>query len=222
MNRSSNLSSPRAPRSLLALALLSVGLLSACGGDPQSSGSTNTNGETCDPGKMAPTVAWKRTGAVLSDLGRALSLAPDEVCSELGDTPCSSVHRVALGENDPFDRALYKPFAEPLGTTPLAAERAVLHACIKRVELDRAAAAPVVFTHLSLDAAKVDDTTQDGPFAKDAAELGRRLLSRELTAEEVTVLTDLALDDSGAPVSASDAATLACFTLGTSREFLFF
>lgn len=198
-------------------ALFTIGSLSGCGGDPEASGT----GGSCEASPVAPTVAWKRTGAVLADLGRAMSLAPDQVCNELGDTACAAVHRVALGENDAFEKALYKPFAEPLGTTPLALERVVLHACGQRVDLDRAGT-PVVFTHIDLNASSVGDTGADSPFAKDAAELGRRLLGRDLSAEEIAVLADLTVDDSGAKVSASDAAKLTCFTLGTSREFLFF
>lgn len=203
-----------------AASLLASLALLGCGSDPPSS--STTGGDTCEPGAAGPTLAWKRTGAVLSDLGRALALAPEEVCSELGATSCAQVHRVALGESDPFDKALYRPFAEPLGTTPLALERVVMHACVARVELDRAAAKPVVFTHLDLSAASVADAGPDSAFAKDAAELTRRLLGRDATAAELTVLADLAAPSAGDPVSASDAAILTCFTLGTSREFLFF
>jgi hypothetical protein len=201
----------------LAAALLAPAL-AACGSSEDPAGAA-----ACDPVAVAPTVAWKRTEAVMADLGRALALTPDEVCQELGTTPCATVHRVALGASDPFERALYKPFAEPLGTTPIALERAVLHACVRRVELDRSAGQPVVFTHMDLLAPSAGaELGPDSPFGKDAAEVGRRLLGRDLLASELAELEALAVDDAGAAVASDEVAKLICFTLGTSREFLFF
>ena len=63
--------------------------------------------------------------------------------------PCVAVHGVLLGDSDPFGNGLYSPFVEPLATTPLATERLILSACVKRAELD-AVGTPVVFTSLDL------------------------------------------------------------------------
>lgn len=168
-----------------------------------------------------PTISWKRTDVLITDLSRALELSESEVCNEVGVAPCAKVHAVTLGASDPFDKALYRPFAEPLGTTPLAAERVVLSACTTRVTLD-SAGAPKVFTSIDLGAASLGDVGPDSAFAKDANELGKRLLSRTLTADELTSLGALSKDDGGNAVSAADAAILVCFTIGTSSEHLFF
>jgi hypothetical protein len=36
------------------------------------------------------------------------------------------------------------------------------------------------------------------------------------------MVAELTVDDTGAPVAAADFAKLACFTVGTTTEFLFF
>lgn len=215
---------PSPSRLLPAAGALAAALgLAACGDSspPGETPTTTTTAGDCEASD--PTVAWKRTDAVLADLGRGLELTPEQVCLELGTAPCSAVHRVALGQSDPFDRALYKPFAEPLGTTPIAAERAVLHACVARVTLDASAADPVVFRQLDLTAPSAgEDLGAQSAFGQDAAEVGRRLLGRDLSDEEIGELAALAVDEGGAKVPASEVAKLVCFTIGTSREFLFF
>lgn len=211
----------RASTIFAAMAVLfSTGLVGCADTPKESPGPTPTN---CEASSAPATVQWKRTGAVLSDLGQALALDSSQVCQELGAISCEVVHRVSLGGNDPFDRALYKPFTEPLGTTPLAAERVVMEACVKRVELDEASTSPSVWKNLDLKAADISGNLgPDGGFYKDTLELGRRFLARDLSAEEIAELAVLAKDDAGAPVPSADVAKLVCFALGTSKEFLFF
>lgn len=211
----------RASPIVAAMAALFSAALVGCADTPKGSPApTPTN---CEPSTAPATVQWKRTGAVLSDLSQALSINPNTVCQELGAISCEVVHRVSLGGNDPFDRALYKPFTEPLGTTPLAAERVAMQACVKRVELDKASGAPSVWKNLDLNATDISGNLgPDSGFYKDTLELGRRLLARDLSADEIAELAVLAKDDAGAPVPSADVAKLVCFALGTSKEFLFF
>lgn len=200
--------------------LLSTALVGCADTPKESPAPAPTN---CEASSAPATVQWKRTGAVLSDLGQALALNPTEVCQELGVISCEVVHRVSLGGNDPFDRALYKPFSEPLGTTPLAAERVVMQACVKRVELDKASASPAVWKNLDLKSTDISGNLgPESGFYKDTVDLGRRLLARDLSADEIAELSVLAKDDAGAPVPSADVAKLVCFALGTSKEFLFF
>ncbi len=198
------------------LALLPLVVLLGCGAETD----TAPPAPSCADEAPVPTVTWKRTHVLVSDLSRGLELEPAEVCLELGTQACAEVHRVALGSSDPFDKALYAPFAEPLATTPLASERVVLAACVARVTQDRSAQ-PKLFTSMDLEADSVVDSGPNSAFARDVTALGKRLLGRGLSAEELATLAELTRNDAGEPIKASDAAVLACFTVGTSREFLF-
>lgn len=174
----------------------------------------------CEGDAPAPeSLQWKRISALENDLMSALDLAREEVCNELGLYRCALVHLVPLGSANPFGASLYEAVAEPLATTPAATDRIVLAACVGRVQRDRQAT-PAVFTHFALDglapvagAPEVTAMTQD---------LYRRFLQRDPTAEEIAIVAELAVDDTGAPVAAADFAKLACFTVGTTTEFLFF
>jgi hypothetical protein len=213
----------RASLIFVAMATLASAALTGCSDTPKESPSPTPTPTNCEVSSPPATVQWKRTGAVLSDLGQALALDSTQVCQELGVISCEVVHRVSLGGNDPFDRALYKPFTEPLGTTPLAAERVVMQACVKRVELDKASATPAVWKNLDLNSADISaNVGPDSGFYKDTVELGRRLLGRDPSADEIAELAVLAKDEAGAPVPSAEVAKLVCFALGTSKEFLFF
>lgn len=162
---------------------------------------------------------WKRAHAVEQDFARALELAPEAVCTELGSLSCvQRVHLASLGGHDPFSQGLYRPVDRPLVTTPLVLDRVALAACGQRVALDREGS-PVVFTALDLDG--------EAPAADSAAyrdtvtALYRRFLARDPVDAELATLRDLLVDDDGDPIAADEFATLACFTVSTTTEFLF-
>jgi hypothetical protein len=168
------------------------------------------------------TLQWKRAGAFEADLSRALDLPRDSLCREFGTASCvHDVHLVPLGGSDPFSTGMFEPAAEPLASTPTVVERIVLSACAARVELDRKAGSEAsVFKQLSLDG--------DAPAPEHeetralVTELFQRLLARDPGNAELATVAALARDDSGAAIAASDFAKLACFTIGSSAEFLFF
>jgi len=76
----------------------------------------------------------------------------------------------------------------------------------------------VVFTALSLGASPVTDVEADAT----AVILGRRLLQRDLEDSELAHLRDLTDDGEGNAVSARDYAVLACLTVGTMAETIFY
>lgn len=165
---------------------------------------------------------WKRYQAVENDLMAALELGRDEVCTELGQASCvQTVHRVALGGHDPFATGLYQPLARPLATTPLAIDRVVLSACIRRVELDAGGEARIFVKDRTLDLAGEAPSASDPAVEKTVVALYRRLLARDPSPEELEIVGELTVDDDGAPVSARDFAVLACHAIGTTSEFLF-
>jgi hypothetical protein len=198
---------------LLALPLA----LGACSSDDKSSPKPEpepTNTPTCEDVPTVETLRWKRVDAFIADLGRALELEGDNLCMELGLLSCENLYRLPLGGSDPFGAAIYDPPGAPMNTTSVLAERVTLAACANRVALDQGNS-PVVFKHVDLTATSLTSSSEG--VAAQVDELYRRLLSRDPTDDERTVVASLADGNSGA-----DFAKLACFTIGTTTEFLFF
>jgi hypothetical protein len=195
----------------------------ACGGPGEGAGPDmppDPPPAVCeDDVPAAESLQWKRVSALENDLMSALDLEREAVCNELGLYRCALVHLVPLGSANPFGASLYEAVAEPLVTTPTTIDRLVLAACTGRVERDRQAA-PAVFTHFDLAApAPAAGAPEVSEMIQD---LYRRFLQRDPTAEETAIVAELTVDGDGAPVAAADFAKLACFTVGTSTEFLFF
>lgn len=189
-------------------------LVGACKDDPADDASDGPQ-----PASTRNHLLWKRAHALEQDLSRALELDPSEVCTELGEYSCAElVHLTSLGGHDPFRQGLYRPLGQPLVTTPLVSERMALAACTRRVNADREGE-PKVFTDLDLDAAAPAPDTK--PFDATITTLYRRMLQRDPTAAERTLLGELALDGDGAAIPAADFAQLTCFTVATTTEFLF-
>jgi hypothetical protein len=194
-------------------------------GNGEAPSSTGTHSDPSTPGAQyatsrGNTMMWKRYAAIEADLMRALELNRDEVCKELGDRSCTrDIHTIALGGNDPFRSGINRPSSEPSGTTSVAVDRVVLSACSARARADKAAPAKV-FTALDLggsapapDAPGVEVTIRD---------LYRRLLARDPRAHETAIIRELLSPaEPDAPQSAEEFATLACYAIGSSLEFLF-
>jgi hypothetical protein len=167
-----------------------------------------------------PHLQWKRYAALEADLVQALDLPADQICTEFGLEPCiDTVHLAPLGGNEPFKSGLLEPTAEPLATTPAVIDRLLLSACGRRTELDRAGAAKV-FKGLALDGDA--PAPSDGRVQRIVTDLYHRFLARDPSAEEISAVAALVRDDDGHAVPAAQFATLSCFAVGTTTEFLFF
>lgn len=190
---------------------------------------------------------WKRARAVERDLTRALALREADLCNEFGVQRClraenaqnaqtwndatigprnawfdlvapGGVHLVPLGGNDPYFHGQYRPVDRPIATTPAALDRVVLAACARRAsrDADGTDSPPLVFTDLDLSAASV---APDAPaVAPTVTALYRRLLARDPSDAELGVLRDMLREG---PLSGRQFATLACYTIATTTEFLF-
>jgi hypothetical protein len=163
----------------------------------ETAGSSSSGAETeGEEQELTPStrsqLQWKRNAALERDLMRALDLAADQVCSELGSGSC----------------------------TPIVFDRVVLSACTNRATLDRDGT-PVVFTAIDLDGGAAPAAT-DEAYGSTITALYQRLLSRDPDPEELTTLERLTVGPEGESVSGYDFAVLACFTIGTTTEFLFF
>jgi hypothetical protein len=195
-----------------AAALSSV----ACSEDPKPSASEST----AVAESQHPHLQWKRYAALEADLMQALDLPADEICTEFGLESCiNTVHLAPLGGNEPFKSGLLEPTAEPLATTPAVIDRLLLSACGRRTELDRAGGAKV-FKGLSLDADAPPPS--DARVHKVVTELYHRFLARDPSDEERSAVAALVRDEDGHAVPGSQFATLSCFAVGTTTEFLFF
>lgn len=165
-------------------------------------------------------VLWKRHAAFEADLMRALELSSDDLCKELGQRNCiRDIHVIALGGNDPFRSGINQPAPRPLSTTSTVVDRVLLSACSARARADKAKPAKV-FTELDL-AGRAPSPDAPG-VAATVTTLYRRLLARDPRQSETALLkTLLDAGDSDAAQSAEEFATLACFAIGSSLEFLF-
>lgn len=190
-----------------------VGLLAvaACGGE--ADGATE---ESLTPSTRAR-LLWKRNVTLEQDIVRALELAPDEVCNELGTLSCTrEVHHVALGGAAPFSLGLHKALPAPMLSTAVVVDRVLLSACSNRVAKD-VEGPPVVFTAIDLDDAHAPDAN-DEAFVATTTALYRRFLARNPTDEEVEVLGEVVTEE----MTAREFAILACYSVGSTTEFLFY
>lgn len=168
-------------------------------------------------------VQWKRYATFESDLASALELDPASLCQEFGEASCiREAHLVPLGGNDPFDTGILQPAAEPLATTPAVVDRVLLSACGQRVALDRAAPVGQAVVFKGLDLNGPAPVASESAVSTTVVELYRRLLARDPSPREVDAVAELSAQPSGARVAAADFATLACFAVGGSTEFLFY
>ncbi|KYF56549.1 hypothetical protein BE08_36745 [Sorangium cellulosum] len=200
-----------APSLSLALAVSAA----SCAGDEPERGPA----PAAQPAARHARVHFKGGSRLRNDLAQLLQLDPDEVCNEFGTKSCSeSVHTVALGGLDPYRNQIFRSSPTTgLGTT-FVVERMALQACRQRAERDIAGgeASPLVWRDVTTAlgrAASVD--------ALYASALGRPPTARERDGFES--LYALALAE-GPDVAEAETgwATLSCFAVVTSIEFLFY
>ena len=177
--------------------------------------------EELEPTSPNPRVRFKGPQRLQMEIGRVLGFEQDEICNELGLYDCVGVHNVALGGVDPFGSALYSPTETSTPTTTLAVERLVLAACIERAKRDMTMPDPVIYGGL------VDgELDPDGePFESAVDTLYRRALQRHVKPDELVNLRLLYHRIDGhadAEAPAREWATLSCFSILTSLEFLFY
>lgn len=160
---------------------------------------------------------WKRNVTLEKDIMRALELESEEVCTEFGAASCTrEVHHVALGGPAPFTLGLHKALPGPMLSTAVVVDRVLLSACSNRVEKDVDGSA-AVFDAIDLTAERAP-SAGDEAFVATVTALYRRFLARDPTEEELSVFGDLVAE----PMTAREFAVLACYTVGSTTEFLFY
>lgn len=207
--------------------MLALWLVLGCGGTVQAP-------PTPDAAPLEPDAALAITPSVRGDLRAktwrqlsadlevALDLAPDEVCRELGVTPCTEVHQVRLGGVD-WTRSLYSPLERHSLTRAAVLDRMALAGCARRAALDAEAAPDARVIAGALDPRAPIATGGGEDATADAIHtLYRRLLARDPVDAEVAVLLDLRADP--ALVGSTNEAwlTLACMAVATTTEGVFY
>ena len=185
---------------------------------------------------------WKRARAVERDLMRALEIDAGTLCREFGTYRClrydnalnaaewyapslgpgldaffdletpGGLHLVPLGGHDPYFATQYTGIDQPIITTPLALDRVVLSACAARASLDAAGPA-IVFSAVDFQGVVTPEAAN-----AVATQLYRRLHARDAEATESEIIREMASDDSMGPQA---FATLSCFAVATTAEFIF-
>ena len=195
------------------------GAASGPGGANDPGGSTGTalpsTGVNLTEPSLFNNVIWKRYRAMENGMMRALDLSKQQLCNELDQFSCvDQIHLFNLGGNDPFFAAQGKRADDPTILTPVAVERLAMHACVNRIELDKAAgAAALVFKGFTLNAEPIP-AEQIAPLVTD---LYRRILARDPSAEEIAKLDAFAKQG----VGSEQFAKTACFVIATMYENVF-
>jgi hypothetical protein len=178
------------------------------------------------PASGKATVRFKRSERLRNDFAQTLSLDPAKVCNEFGQYSCTdTVHTIALGGVEPYILGVNQPLADTTITTPIAVERVAFAGCAQRVDQDLAAnATPVIFKDLGLDSNGAITDVEAPGVAQSIATLYHRALLRDPLPSEVAHLKDMYKDvlatNEAAP--GRDWAVLACFSVMTSMEALFY
>ena len=159
-----------------------------------------------------PNVLAKNGEVLHRDLAAALELPREEVCRELGLYDCAkTAHRIVLGGTEPYGLRVDEPLPVAPVTAPIAVDRVALQACGRRVAKDFDAPTEArVFGPLARREANGRDAAVTALYA--------RLLAREPEPRE----RELVLRLGDAPATDREFAVLACFTVSTTLEFLFF
>jgi hypothetical protein len=159
------------------------------------------------------------------DLAQALELPLDGVCKELGQYPCQTVHGVALGGVDPYQKSVYDIPSATGATTPIAVERTVLSACIARVSLDVGTpGSAVVFKDVALTSDGKLVEASSPAVASAVTALARRAWLRDPAQDELDALVKLARDveATGTPKPGVAWMQAACFSVFSSAEAVFY
>lgn len=162
-----------------------------------------------------PRVTAKTGDVLAADLAEALWLPRESVCRELGTIDCFEAHRIALGGVEPYRKGIQEPLPVAPTTAALSVERVALRACEGRIEAELGGDVRLLGPVLERD----DRAARE----RVAASLVDRLLRRQATPEETTILADLWDEVTATSTDPSrDGPVLACFVVATSLEHLFY
>lgn len=180
--------------------------------------------DAAQPGFAESTKAnlrFKEVTRIHNDFAQALGLPANEVCLELGQYDCRTVHAVTLSGVEPYELGLFVPLPSTTVTTPIAVERLAVHGCERRVTMDTDNPSAVIFTGLTDGAiANLDD-----PAVTEVIDrLYKRAVLRPATESEIDHLKQLYRDieATGVDNPARQWAIATCVAVLTSVESVFY
>jgi len=166
-------------------------------------------------------IKFKSVKRLANNLSVALGLPKSALCKELGTYDCFSkdAHSVTLGGVEPYVQRINNPWKLPPLSAPIAVDRVALASCQARVKQDFADAnkalifAPLVGV----------SNPNEGARREVVVTLYKRFFLRLPTNEQASKWVgfwDTVTSSSQQP--AQDWATLVCFGIASSTEFLFY
>jgi hypothetical protein len=174
---------------------------------------------------LAPTDLQFKSVRILSqELSLGLGIPASELCFELETESClGSVHKVALLGVEAFLSDAYSAFKETQDATAAALDRVALSACAERARRDIAGSDDGIFSALAVVNGRIENLSAPSTQASIEA-LYLNLLRRKPSQTESAELSDLygEIVSNGSAAPAQDWATLSCFTVATSSEFIFY
>lgn len=177
-------------------------------------------------GSRHPRARFKRADRIQLDFARALSLEPNQLCTELTFSQCFDVHGIALGGVEAYDANIYEPFENTSIAAPMVVERIATFACTRRIFLDvQDRASSQIWGDVPTQGARVVVTDIEGPEAVEAiTAMFTRGLQRRPTAAEIAgaqaMYREIEASDSDQP--ALHWAQGLCVAVLTSVEALFY
>jgi hypothetical protein len=189
-------------------------------------GGAGDSGEEPFPESGKATLRFKRSERLRNDFAQALGLDPAQLCLELGKYSCTdTVHTIALGGVEPYVLGIREPLATTTKTTPMAVERVAFAGCEQRVAQDLMTPdSAVIFKGLTIDADGAIPDIDAPEIASIIDTLYQRMLLRSARPSEIEQLKQLYRDvlATNEPGPARDWAMLACFSVLTTMESLFY
>lgn len=199
---------------MVCVALSFVCLLAAC----ENKTSTTPPETKVTPSETAR-IKFKGVTRLVNNLSQALSLPKDQLCKELGTFNCfTQAHEITLGGVEPYVKRINEKWHMPPLSAPITVDRVALASCAERVKRDFAdASQALIFKAL------VSGDTSASAREKAVIALYQRLLLREPTKAQADAWVgffDKVKEKSKKP--SQDWATLVCFGVVSSTEFLFY
>ncbi len=152
-----------------------------------------------------------------NDLALALELTQSELCTELSNLPCTTVHKIALGGVDPYRARIDEPLPQESVTAPIAVERIALSACGERVTRDFADPdQAVLFAELA------HGDVSESALRAVVDRLYDRIMRRGAAEWEIDTLSAWYGEWADSVEAEREWAQLACFVVATNTETLFY
>ena len=183
---------------------------------------TNSNKEDKIVPSQKANLRFKGGLRLVNHLSKALSWPKDKLCKELGRYDCArDAHRITLGGVEPYRLNIRSAWKAPPAIAPIAVDRLMLSACEQRAKADFADAGKALLYKPIVGKQEADP----GAMKEVVSTLYKRLLIRLPTPKEVSHFVgfwEKVKANKNTKNKMQAWATLTCFGITSSLEFLFY